>query len=99
MSIFRSAEMAYYNLKIPREHVYDTVDILGELSVVQLVDSKPNELHRPYLNMIKRCEEALGKIALLGRRARECGHELKPPEDVAQFLRELKRGACRVMQR
>ena len=98
MSIFRSAEMAFYNLRIPREHVYDIVSILGSFSVAQLIDSKPNELHRPYVNTIKRCEEALNKILLLSKRAKECGLEVKPPESTDEYLKELKRGSVYVIQ-
>ena len=98
MSIFRSAEMAFYNLRIPREHVYDIVSILGNFSVAQIVDSKPNELHRPYVNTIKRCEEALNKISLLSKRARECGLEVKPAGSTEEYLKELKRGNMYVTQ-
>lgn len=91
--------MAFYNLRIPREHVYDIVNILGSFSVAQLVDSKPNELHRPYLNTIKRCEESLTKIGILGKRARECGLEVHPPEDINEYLRELSRGIAWLIQR
>jgi hypothetical protein len=70
MSIFRSAEMAFYNLRIPREHVYEIVTILGNFNVAQLIDPKPNEFHKPFFNTIKRCEEALNKLAGIAKKAK-----------------------------
>ena len=73
MSLFRSAEMAFYNLRIPREHVYEIITTLGNFSVAQIIDPKPNEFHKPFLNTIKRCEETLNKLEGIARKARDYG--------------------------
>ena len=56
MSLFRSAEMKYYHLHIPKEYTYDVVSRLGNESFVQFVDAIPNSFHRPYYNSVKRVE-------------------------------------------
>jgi hypothetical protein len=83
--------MSFYNLRIPREHVYDIISILGSFNLAQLIDPKPNEFHKPFFNTIKRCEEALNKLAGIAKKAKEAGLEIKPAEDINEFLRELNR--------
>ena len=50
MSLFRSMEMSFYNIQIPKEYAYDVVSSLGKLDSVQLID-----FHKPFTNNIKRC--------------------------------------------
>lgn len=56
MSMFRSMEMSFYNIQIPKEYAYDVVGILGMSSCVQLIDANPSEFHKPFTSSIRRCE-------------------------------------------
>ena len=84
--------MDFYSLRIPREHVYEILAILGSSSVAQIIDPKPAEFHKPFLNYIKRCEEALNKLEGIARKARENNLELRHIEDTSRYLDELSRG-------
>ena len=60
MGIFRSEEMAYYNLMMPSESAYEIMNELGNYSCMQFVDLNPNVsvFNKMYANYIKRCDEA-----------------------------------------
>lgn len=62
MSLFRSAEMKFFNIHIPKEDTYEVVSRLAEHNFVQFVDSAKNSFHRPYFNQLKRCDEVIAKI-------------------------------------
>lgn len=55
MSLFRSMEMAFYNIQIPKEYAYDVVGLLGMSNSVQFVDANPTEFHKSFTNSIRRC--------------------------------------------
>ncbi len=56
MSIFRSAEMKYYHMHIPKEDTYEVVNRLAQYDFVQFIDAAPNNFHKPFFNSVKRCE-------------------------------------------
>lgn len=62
MSIFRSAEMKYYHMHIPKEDTYEVVNRLAQYDFVQFIDAAPNNFHKPFFNSVKRCEEVITKI-------------------------------------
>jgi uncharacterized protein YlbG (UPF0298 family) len=45
MSLFRSAEMNYYTLHIPKEDSYEVVSRLASYDFVQFVDCNTNVFH------------------------------------------------------
>lgn len=98
MSLFRSAEMAFYNLRIPREHAYEIVTTLGDFSVAQLIDPKPTDFHKPFMNTIKRCEETLNKLDGISKKARDSGLEVKNIQEIGEYLKELNRGTWLFIQ-
>ncbi len=62
MSIFRSAEMKYFHMHIPKEDTYDVVNRIAQYDFVQFIDAAPNNFHKPFFNSVKRCEEVINKI-------------------------------------
>ena len=62
MSIFRSAEMKFYHMHIPKEDTYDVVNRIAQYDFVQFIDAAPNNFHKPFFNSVKRCEEVINKI-------------------------------------
>lgn len=66
MSLFRSAEMRYFEIFIPKEDGYEIISKLAHNNFVQLLDAS-KDFHKPYSNSIKRCEEIVHRIdAVLG---------------------------------
>lgn len=59
MSMFRSEDMEYCRLVLPRESAWETLDELGKVGCLHQVDSEshiPN-ISRPFYNQTKRCDE------------------------------------------
>jgi hypothetical protein len=67
MSLFRSMEMSFYNIQIPKEYAYDVVSILGQMDAVQVIDANPNDFHKPFTNNVRRCEECLHNLEVITR--------------------------------
>jgi V-type H+-transporting ATPase subunit a len=65
MSIFRSAEMKYFHIHIPKEDTYDVVNRIAQYDFVQFMDAAPNNFHKPFFNSVKRCEEVIQKIDII----------------------------------
>ena len=84
--------MEFYTLKIPREHVYEVLSVLGTYSVAQIIDLKPTDFHKPFLNTIKRCEEALNKLEGIAKKARERNLEVRPVDSALEYLTKLNNG-------
>lgn len=62
MSIFRSAEMKFFNIHIPKEDTYEVISRLAEHNFVQFIDCTKNAFYKPYYNSLKRCDEVITKI-------------------------------------
>lgn len=90
MSLFRSAEMKYFNIHVPKEDSYDVITRVAEHSFVQFVDSASNAFHRPYLHDHKRCEDASMKIKSILKQVHECKIEL-PEVPTVEFVFENHR--------
>ncbi|CAD8117146.1 unnamed protein product [Paramecium sonneborni] len=67
MSLFRSEQMEFYNLVIPRESAWDVMNTLGYFDSVHLIDYDPTlpQINRPFSNYVKRCDDVLQKIELI----------------------------------
>lgn len=92
MSIFRSAEMKYFHMHIPKEDTYDVVNRIAQYDFVQFIDAAPNNFHKPFFNSVKRCEEVIHKIdSIITHLKKEKLHLPEPPlvEDVFE-----KQQAC-----
>ena len=65
MSIFRSQEMEFYNLIVPRESAWDVMNALGYYDTIHFVDYDPSLplINRPFANYIKRCDDLLVKVS------------------------------------
>ena len=50
MSLFRSKEMGYFDIILPRESAWDIMNILGELDAIEFIDlnQKDPTFNRPY---------------------------------------------------
>lgn len=59
MSMFRSENMEYCRIVLPRESAWETLNELGKIDCLHQVDADahlPN-IARPFHNQIKRCDE------------------------------------------
>lgn len=59
MSLFRSEDMEYCRIVLPRESAWETLNELGKNDCIHQVDTDsllPN-IARPFHNQIKRCDE------------------------------------------
>ena len=68
MSLFRSEEMGYYNLILPHESVWEILNELGEVGVLQFVDqniSTPHLRSEPIIEYIRRCEGMQKKLGFI----------------------------------
>lgn len=63
--MFRSTEMNFFTVHIPKEDTYQVISNLAEHSFVQFIDAVPNAFHRPYTNSLKRCDEVISKLKML----------------------------------
>ena len=65
MSLFRSEVMGYYNLILPHESVWEILNELGELGVLQFVDLNancPKNRPGPIIEYIRRCQDIEAKL-------------------------------------
>ena len=49
---------------VPRNSVYQTVNLLGQENLLHIIDNG-NAVERPFSQMVKRCDEGLQKIGVL----------------------------------
>ncbi len=62
MSLFRSAEMKFFNIHIPKEDTYYLISRLAEHNFVEFIDSAKNSFNKPYYGSLRRCDEVITKI-------------------------------------
>lgn len=71
---FRSLEMKQYQMIIPRDSAYQTINLLGHEKALHLTDSA-DPVNRSFAQSVKRCDECLQKIetivAALGKQKLE----------------------------
>ena len=62
--LFRSQTMSYGQLMIPKQMVFETIEKIGELGIVQFIDLNQHEMSfkRMFSKEIKQCEEIERKI-------------------------------------
>ncbi len=72
-SMFRSVEMKYYEMYIPKEDAYSVVSKLATHNFVEFLDAAADNFHKPFLNHIRRCEEVIGKIDLILKEIKKYG--------------------------
>ena len=90
--LFRSDEMNYYSLAMPREHAWDILNELGEISCLQFVDQAPNVAvyTRPFANFIRRCDEMKLKMDYIEEQIGIFGHTVKRCDDIEYFLKQMR---------
>lgn len=89
--LFRSEEMNYYSLAMPRENAWDILNDLGEISSLQFIDQHPNVAFftRPFANFIRRCEEMKLKLDFIEEKMNLFGNSIKKCEDYEAFLKHM----------
>ncbi len=90
MSLYRSAEMSYYHVHIPKEDAYDVVNRLAEKNFISFVDSS-NPFNKPFLNSIKRFEEGITKIDLIMKEVKKRDIKLPEVPNVKNVLKLFKK--------
>ena len=61
---FRSLDMAQYQMIIPRDSAYHTINLLGYQKSIHFTDSS-DPANRSFSHVVKRCEDSLQKIDMM----------------------------------
>mmetsp|Transcript_20061 Transcript_20061/g.17151 ORF Transcript_20061/g.17151 Transcript_20061/m.17151 type:complete len:282 (+) Transcript_20061:55-900(+) len=90
--MFRSREMGYYNIVMPREGSWEVLNELGTLSALQFLDLNQDEtaFNRPYSGYVRRCEEMENKISVIEKEMQKFDKRIERADDVNGFLSDLK---------
>ncbi len=90
--LFRSEEMNYYSLAMPRENAWDILNDLGEISCLQFIDQKPNVAiyARPFANFVHRCDEIKIKIEYIEEQMGIFGKPIERCKDLDYFLKNMR---------
>ncbi|CAK83777.1 unnamed protein product (macronuclear) [Paramecium tetraurelia] len=108
MSLFRSEQMEFYNLVIPRESAWDVMNTLGYFDSVHIIDYDPTlpQINRPFSNYVKRCDDVMQKIEQIDGEMRNFKIEKRYSPDVIDLLKkrngthkqfeELEQDICKV---
>jgi len=88
----RSSPMRLYDLRVPRESAFSVINYLGELSLIQFLDSSPETpmYSRHYSKFLKRCEELQMKLDELKQIMQKFGKIARKPTDIPNFLNDFK---------
>jgi hypothetical protein len=91
MSIFRSEEMGLYMLSIEKNGAMEVMENLGRLSCLHFIDMNGNEqsYSRTYSSLVRRCDEALRRVAYIESLCEKHKSKLRPPRNVNDFLRDI----------
>eukprot|EP01017_Pseudomicrothorax_dubius_P037966 TRINITY_DN562_c0_g1_i6.p1 TRINITY_DN562_c0_g1~~TRINITY_DN562_c0_g1_i6.p1 ORF type:complete len:853 (-),score=233.70 TRINITY_DN562_c0_g1_i6:186-2744(-) len=92
MSMFRSQQMRFYSLYLPRDSAWTLMNKLGETSAMQLVDMNPGETHlnRPFAGMIKRIEDLEGKLKYVEQEMQKFKVKTRRGDNIDAFMRGLR---------
>ena len=90
--LFRSEEMKYYSLAMPRENAWDILNELGEISCLQFIDQQPGVAiyTRPFANFIHRCEDVRLKLAYIEEQMGLFNQPIRKCDDYKTFLRNMR---------
>ncbi|KAL4479041.1 hypothetical protein ABPG73_022159 [Tetrahymena malaccensis] len=83
MNIFRSENMGYYHLILPRESSWEVMNELGGLSLLHFIDQNPDlpNINKAFTNYIKRCDEVLFKLNLIKKQMHNFDKEINKPDN------------------
>jgi len=67
MELFRSEDMALYEISIPKDDAWDIMNQLGQLDCMHFIDLNKNEqvFTLRFANLIKRCDDSEKRITFL----------------------------------
>lgn len=89
---FRSLEMSQFQIIVPRDSAYHTINLLGYENALHLSDSA-DPANRAFSHMVKRCEECLQKIDIMIAAARSQSLEVEEYDETEPlFVDNLRRG-------
>ena len=90
--LFRSEEMNFYSLAMPRENAWDILNDLGEISCLQFIDQNPNvaTYTRPFANFVRRCDEIKVRIDYIEEQMGIFGKPIKRCNDLDYFLKNMR---------
>jgi len=91
MSLFRSEEMSYYDLCMPRESAWEIMNELGQHGALEFEDLNENEnvFDRPYASYIKRCEEMMLNFEYIQQEMARFECELVQCPSIDDYLENL----------
>ena len=88
MSIFRSEDMALFEISIPKDNAWEIMDKMGMIKSMHFIDLNKNEqvFTLRFAPLVKRCEDAEKRIAFIASECKRFGIPLKKPQDFDEFI-------------
>ena len=86
--IFRSQNMSYQSMMLPRESAWEILNELGETKCLHFIDHDPNLpiINRPFANYIKRCDEIHIKIDFFKGELKKFNKKIVKCENYSKLL-------------
>lgn len=87
MSIFRSEDMALFEISIPKDNAWDIMDRLGLIDSMHFIDLNKNEqvFTLRFAPLVKRCEDADKRVQFLISECKRYNIPLKKPESIEEL--------------
>lgn len=92
MELFRSEDMALYEISIPKDDAWDIMNQLGQLDCMHFIDLNKNEqvFALRFANLIKRCDDSEKRITFLQNECKRHNIKLEKPRDVNDFMQIIE---------
>lgn len=88
---FRSEDIDYYNLIMPRENAWEILNELGELDALHFVENESGaNFSKPFANFIKRCEEVNSKLSFIEEQMKKFNKPIIKCDNHKEYLLYLK---------
>ena len=93
MSIFRSEDMALYEISVPKDNAWDILDKLGMIKAMHFIDLNKNEqvFTLRFAPLVKRCEDADKRVSFLISECVRHNIPMKKPEDINVFMNTIEK--------
>lgn len=92
MSIFRSEDMALYEISIPKDGAWDIMHELGQLDCIHFVDLNQEEqvFNLTFSGLLKRMEDTLRQLHTIEVEMNRNEIRLERPKDAGTFLQMMQ---------
>jgi V-type H+-transporting ATPase subunit a len=91
MGLFRSEDMALYEISIPKDNAWDIMNVLGKLNALHFIDLNVHEqpFNLTFAHWVKRCDDTLRRISFIKEECIRLNVTLQKPKDAQSFLENI----------